>query len=310
MREITSRKIIMDVSIIIVNYNTKELTRNCLKSVFEQTDGIAFEVIVSDNGSTDGSQEMIRAEFPEVVLIENGANIGFGAANNRALAVARGKYVFYLNSDTVLLNNAVKMFFDFWENSSEKENIGALGGVLLDENMDTIHSGAPFPTYALLCKGQFNYIKSHVFRTLLHVLHLDGAWQKRKDAISMRISVRTGETHGDITGADLFLLNDSNARFDKHFFMYLEETDLELRLAEQGLKRFIIAGPKIQHLTRKIGGKDFVVKFQHVCVQESAVYYARKNFGSKARLLRFLVWLDRLNPLVRKMVGRIPVREL
>ena len=103
----------MDVSVIIVNYNTKELTRNCLKSVFEKTKGVNFEVIVSDNGSTDGSIEMIKSEFPEVILIENNANLGFGAANNRALKIARGKYVFYLNSDTLLLNNAVKIFFDY-----------------------------------------------------------------------------------------------------------------------------------------------------------------------------------------------------
>lgn len=81
-------KTTLDVSIIIANYNTKDLTCDCLQSVFERTDCIAFEVIVSDNGSSDGSQEMIRAEFPQVVLIENGANIGFGAANNCALGVA------------------------------------------------------------------------------------------------------------------------------------------------------------------------------------------------------------------------------
>ena len=75
----------MDVSVIIVNFNTKELTGNCLRSVFEQTKDIDFEVIVSDNGSTDGSVEMIKTEFPQVVLIENNANLGFGAANNRGL---------------------------------------------------------------------------------------------------------------------------------------------------------------------------------------------------------------------------------
>ena len=116
-----------DVSIIIVNYNTMDLTRNCLKSVFEQTKDISFEVIVSDNGSNDGSIEMIKSEFPQVVLIENNANLGFGAANNRGLKMTKGKYIFYLNSDTVLLNNAVKNFFDYWENSPEKEKIGAFG---------------------------------------------------------------------------------------------------------------------------------------------------------------------------------------
>lgn len=74
----------MDVSIIIVNYNTKELIRNCLKSVFEKTSGIEFEVIVSDNGSSDGSIE----EFPQVILLENEENLGFGKANNRALKIA------------------------------------------------------------------------------------------------------------------------------------------------------------------------------------------------------------------------------
>ena len=75
----------MDVSVIIVNYNTKDLLRNCLESVFTQTQGIQFEVIVSDNGSEDGSQDMVRELFPQVILIENNANLGFGSANNRGL---------------------------------------------------------------------------------------------------------------------------------------------------------------------------------------------------------------------------------
>ena len=165
-------EMIIDVSIIVVNYNTKELTRNCLKSVFERTDGISFEVIVSDNGSTDGSQEMIRAEFPEVVLIENDANIGFGAANNRALAVARGKYVFYLNSDTVLLNNAVKMFFDYWENSPAKESIGALGANLLDEDMNITHSWGRFPAFRAMAKDILHRNWTIVAKGLLLFMHI------------------------------------------------------------------------------------------------------------------------------------------
>lgn len=102
----------MNVSVIIVNYNTKELTKNCLASIFEKTKNIDFEVIVSDNGSTDGSIEMIKSDFPQVVLIENNVNLGFGKANNIAAKIAKGKYLLFLNSDTILLNNAVKEFFD------------------------------------------------------------------------------------------------------------------------------------------------------------------------------------------------------
>ena len=123
----------MDVSIIIVNYNTKQLLKDCLNSIYEHTENISFEVIVSDNGSKDGSIEMLKAEFPQVILIENNANLGFGKANNKGLAIAKGKYIFYLNSDTILLNNAVKLFFDYFEENGKKENIGALGCNLLDK---------------------------------------------------------------------------------------------------------------------------------------------------------------------------------
>lgn len=301
----------MDVSIIIVNYNTKTLIKNCLNSVFAQTKGIDFEVIVSDNGSTDGSIDMIRSDFPQVVLIENGFNLGFGAANNRGLLLAKGKYVFYLNSDTVLLNNAVKMFFDWWENSPEKEKLGALGGVLLDENMATIHSAGEFPTYLEFCNTLQHFIASHILRISLQVLHLNNIRKKQKNTVSAHLSVQSdGDVHGYITGADLFLLNDKNAIFDEHFFMYYEDTDLCLNLAKQGLKRFLISSPRIQHLTGKISSINSVVTFPQVCVLDSVVWYARKNFNSKARLLRFLVWIDRLNPAVRKMARRIPVRDL
>ena len=79
----------MDVSIIIVNYNTKDILCDCLRSIYNNnTVGIDFEIIVSDNGSSDGSQEMIRSNFPQVILIENNANLGFGAANNRGRAIS------------------------------------------------------------------------------------------------------------------------------------------------------------------------------------------------------------------------------
>ena len=83
----------MDVSIVTVNWNTREALRDCLRSIYAETRDIAFEVIVVDNASTDGSVAMIRGEFPAVTLIANSANRGFAVANNQAIGRARGRYV-------------------------------------------------------------------------------------------------------------------------------------------------------------------------------------------------------------------------
>lgn len=295
----------MDVSIIIVNYNTRNLIRNCLISIYQHTCGISFEVIVSDNGSTDGSLETIKREFPQVLLIENNANLGFGAANNKALSIAKGKYVFYLNSDTVLLNNAVKIFYDFWEKKSTECNIGALGCVLLGERLETIHSGGEFPTYISICKANVNAMLFHCLKSILKLLMLGEHYQNKKRKVLLEEDVVVGETAGYITGADLFMLNNEYAIFDESFFMYYEETDLQLRLKNAGYKRFIIDGPKIQHLTRKLDAKFSVVKTSDVFMQNSAIYYCKKNLNTDAKILRLIIWLDRLNPYVRKKVNKL-----
>ncbi len=136
------------------------MLKDCLISIYKHTTEIDFEVIVSENGSVDGSIEMLKQEFPQVVLMENNANLGFGTANNRGLAIAKGKYIFYLNSDTVLLNNAVKMFYDYWENSLEKESIGALGCNLLDGEGNVTHSFGPFPSSKKIIKDTtFDFLR-------------------------------------------------------------------------------------------------------------------------------------------------------
>ena len=277
----------LDVSIIIVNYNTKELTRNCLKSVFEQTKDISFEVIVSDNGSNDGSIEMIKSEFPQVVLIENNANLGFGAANNRGLKMAKGKYIFYLNSDTVLLNNAVRIFFDYWENSPEKEKIGALGCVLQDEDGSLIHSGGDFPKYKSICKERFSELVHSCAKYLFLKLHLEKLYPAARKKIRGE-QVISGEVDY-VTGADLFMLNDRFAEFDERFVLYYEETDLQKNLHNQtGKKSILIDEPKIIHLLHK--ARTEKIRFETFSTfhnKLSSVLYFEK-YGKKTRFLNFL----------------------
>src|SRR5688500_1121742 len=106
-----------DLSIIIISYNTKEMTLDCLKSIFEQTSGISFEVIVLDNASRDNSAEAIAAGFPQVKLIAHQENLGFAGGNNLAARKAAGEYILLINPDTVVLDGAIQKLFRFAEDN-------------------------------------------------------------------------------------------------------------------------------------------------------------------------------------------------
>ena len=121
-----------DVSIIIVNWNTRDILRGCLDSVYKQTQGIDFEVIVVDNASSDGSAEMVKQEFPPITLIANLGNRGFAAANNQGMQIAIGRYVLLLNPDTIILDGAIQKTVAFADNH---QSIGVLGcQVWLNDN--------------------------------------------------------------------------------------------------------------------------------------------------------------------------------
>ncbi len=121
----------MDVSVIIVNYKTCELTLQCLRSLFKYTHGVKMEVIVVDNASQDDTPYSIRREFPQVRVVESQENLGFGKANNLGNTYAIGKYLFLLNSDTIVIHNIVRQFFEFMETHPEYI---LCGGNLLDRD--------------------------------------------------------------------------------------------------------------------------------------------------------------------------------
>lgn len=114
----------MDVSIIIVAWNVRKLLYDCLKSVYDQTNGISFETIYVDNASEDGSVQMVAKEFPQVKIIENEKNEGFIKANNQGIKIAEGRYVLLLNSDTVVLDNAIAKTVKFADKYPETAVVG------------------------------------------------------------------------------------------------------------------------------------------------------------------------------------------
>ena len=114
----------MDVSIIIVGWNVRQLLYDCLKSVYDETARIDFEVIYVDNASEDGSVEMVRKDFPDVKIIENDENKGFIKANNQGIEISKGRYILLLNSDTLILNDAIARMLECADEHPEAAVVG------------------------------------------------------------------------------------------------------------------------------------------------------------------------------------------
>jgi len=212
----------MDVSIIIVNWNTKDLLRACLASVFEQTQGIGYEVIVVDNDSSDGSAEMIRAEFPQVRLIANEENRGFAAANNQGIAIAQGRYVLLLNSDTVVIDDVIPECVGF---ADEHRDAAVVGCRVLSPDRTLQPTCFMFPSLLnMLLSSTYLY---KVFPKSRFFGREEMTWWDRSDVREVDV----------VTGCFMLVRREAIERvgpMDERFFMYGEETDWCYRFKEDG----------------------------------------------------------------------------
>lgn len=228
----------IQVSVIIVNYNTAQWVDACIRSVLKYTRDINYEIIVVDNQSPDRSILEVVAQFERVILMQMDANIGFGAACNKAAAIATGDFYLFLNPDTELLNNALKSFHDFWMLHNQSLNISCLGAVLRDKNGNIIHSYGQFPDMSVLIKNKCKSLIGHFYSKGKPVSENNHFFSDEY----LRVEY--------VTGADLFISKinfDVCKGFDERFFMYFEETDLQWRLAKNGRGAFVIKGPEIRH---------------------------------------------------------------
>lgn len=264
----------MDVSVIIVNYNTSALTLQCLCTLYEHTSGVSFEVIVVDNHSSDDSVSLIEKNFPQVTLLKSDVNLGFGRANNLAAEQARGKYLFLLNSDTVVISNIIKVFYDYMEKHA---NIASCGGNLLDRNGANAVSHGCFPSL-------FQEFSDIGFRRLYrkkYVNHL---------STGQKINEGNVDCIAYISGADIFIRRsvfEMMNGFDSNIFMYYEETDLYYRMAKADLKSSLLPYACLVHLE---GGsfrskQAFSLK-RFEMSWSSKLYFYRKNYGRQS-----VVWL-------------------
>jgi len=213
------------VSIIIISFNTRQLTLDCLRSVRASVQGMPTEVWVVDNASTDGGVEAIRAEFPEVRLIANARNVGFGPANNQAMRVANGEFFLLLNSDAFLEQDAVNELVAFLR---ESPKIGVVGPRLLNADGSLQVSCFRFPS------------PSHAWCDNLWLTRGYGRWKhdsvRRVDFVSGACMLVRREVFEETGG------------FDEQFFMYSEESDWQRRIWNAGWQVAFTPSARVVHL--------------------------------------------------------------
>ena len=233
-----------DLTVIIVNWNTRELLQNCLRSVFQHTRGISYQVIVVDNASSDGSPEMVEKEFPEVQLIHNHENLGFSRANNQALRLALSRYLLLLNSDTVLCDNALKGMVEFMD---AHPDAGIVGTRLLNPDGSRQYSCDLFP------RRPFRMLSDKIRDRFFPVNQ--GGWQER---------MANWDFHGNflvdyVIGAVLLIRRDTVERIgmlDEGFFMYAEDIDWCYRAEQAGWKNYYVGSIGIYHYNRGSSEKN------------------------------------------------------
>lgn len=264
----------MDISIIMVNYNTLELTKNAINSLIEKTKGIEYEIFLVDNNSKDGSQEYFSTlQMDNFKYIQSRDNLGFGRANNLAYPKTKGRYIFLLNTDTLLINNAIKIIFDVME---KNKKVGISGGNLYDLEMKPVHSF-----------GKKIYsIKSHIKEEIISILKIFLKKERRLNQNFKRNDFNYTDKNtevGYITGADMMIKRECIEKdrfFDSDFFMYFEETELTYRIKKMGYKVLSIPEAKIIHLE----GESTKFKEQKIKMfNESKFKYFEKVYGKKQK---------------------------
>jgi GT2 family glycosyltransferase len=258
----------LDLSIIIVSWNTRDLLTRCLQSIYKTIDLPAFEVIVVDNASTDDSVGATRELFPKAQIIENRENLGFARANNRAAAISRGRYMLLLNSDAQLLENAVQAMFDLAE---ANPGAGIVGARLLNADSTFQASHTPFPNL-----WQEFMILSGLGRMLY------GCWYPSRGPEEDR-----GPQIVDyVEGACLLVRHDAFedvGGLNEGYFMYAEEVDWCYAMREKGWQVWYQPEARVIHLG---GGSSQDRRTQREGdLYRSRLQFFRKHYGDRAAAL-------------------------
>lgn len=261
----------MKLSIIIVSYNTKDLLDHCLKSIYANTKNI--EVIVVDNNSIDGSVEMAEKKYPQVLIVKNKLNLGFGKANNLGAGIASGDIILFLNSDTLIKKETISKLLKFFEDNI---NIGvAAPKIILPTHQIQPYSYGSDPTVWSVILEKFKKPKNKI-KT------------KRVDWV---------------TGAALAIRREiflALGGFDENIFMYFEDNDLCLRVRKYGFEVWVCSDAEIIHF----GGMS-----KTTSDRQKKIYFASQDYFFKKHYGLVGLFLLRLFRLPYKIIQKLKFKN-
>lgn len=275
-----------NLSIIIVSFNTKDITENCLYSIFNslKNSKLSYEVLVVDNNSKDGSVSMLktlqRSHPSTMKLLLNETNAGFGKANNQGVRLTKSDYVLLLNSDIVVLNDAVEKLFHFFQ--EHEGNMHFVGGKLFNKNMTRQPSCGPFYSLpiifgALFLKGDYWNLTRYSPNSTMEVDWISGACILTKKEYFEKVK-----------------------GFDEGIFMYMEEIDLLYRARKAGFHVYFYPKARFVHLGSASSGEKTYPILQ---VYRGFLYLYRKH-RSKAEL-SLLKFMLKLKASLSVAIGRV-----
>jgi GT2 family glycosyltransferase len=257
----------IDVSILLVNWNSLHYLKLCLASVYEHTKGISFEIIVVDNASYDGCGEMLRKDFPDVIFIQSDENLGFSKANNLAFRRSSGSALLFLNPDTLVLNPAIEMMYSTLESAP---NIGAVGcGVLNHDRSLQTHYVQASPTFlnqlllSEFAKKMFPKSRLWGIRPLIEY-----SGKPREVEVVMGSCMMVKRAVFEQIGL-----------FDERYFMFAEDVDLCYSIRKRGYAIYYVREGSVIHY----GGKSSELKeesgFSTILQRESMALFFAKTKG-------------------------------
>jgi len=260
--------------VIIVNFNTEDVLKKCLLSIFKFTRGIKFEVIVVDNSSSDSSVEMLKENFQRVGVIENKNNLGFGVGNNQGAKIASGKYLCFFNPDVVLTENSLGKLL---EKLGKNPEIGVCGPKILNSEKAIQQSVGFFPNLPQVF-WWMTFIDDLPFGKFLKPYHIDhdSFYQKEQEV-------------DWVTGAAMIIskrIFNGVGGFDENIFLYGEEVELCYRVKKAGFKVFYLPDTKVIH----IGQASTKGNIAAITGEYKAVLYFYKKYKNIfARLIACLL---------------------